>query len=133
MNLGAMSLGGLRSPKAFPFPAYAGEGWCLVLLVSASAFVSVSVNAAGSVSGGRQKALQCQACHGLDGLSKLPDAPNIAGSPEVYLAKALNDFRKGLRKNEVMSVVAQQLSEQDVADLAAYYAAIEVTAKPPAR
>ena len=89
--------------------------------------------AAGDIKAGRQKALQCQACHGLDGLSKLPDAPNIAGSPELYLAKALNDFRKGLRKNEVMSVMVQQLSEQDVADLAAYYAAIEVTAKPPTR
>src|SRR4051812_16514829 len=43
--------------------------------------------AAGSVSAGRQKAMQCQTCHGLDGLSKLPDAPNIAGSPEPYLAR----------------------------------------------
>jgi cytochrome c553 len=92
-----------------------------------------TAHAAGDIRAGRQKALQCQACHGLDGLSKLPDAPNIAGSPETYLAKALNDFRKGTRKNEVMSVVVQQLSERDVADLAAYYAAIEVTAKPPAR
>ena len=87
--------------------------------------------AAGNVAAGRQKALACQTCHGLDGLSKLPDAPNIAGSPEGYLAKSLNAFRKGERKNDMMSIVAQPLSDQDVADLAAYYAAIEVTVRLP--
>jgi cytochrome c553 len=87
--------------------------------------------AAGNVAAGRQKALQCQACHGLDGLSKIPVAPNIAGNPEPYLVKSLNDFRKGVRKDDMMSVVVQALSDQDVADLAAYYAAIEVTAKVP--
>jgi len=94
------------------------------LLVSASAF------AAGNVTTGRQKALQCQACHGLDGLSKLPEAPNLGGQPEPYLVKSLNDFRKGVRKNDMMSLVVQQLSDQDVADLAAFYAAIEMTPKP---
>jgi cytochrome c553 len=87
--------------------------------------------AAGNVAAGRQKALACQTCHGLDGLSKLPDAPNIAGSPEGYLVKSLNAFRKGERKNDMMSIVVQPLTDQDVADLAAYYAAIEVTVKPP--
>lgn len=87
--------------------------------------------ASGTVAAGRQKALQCQACHGLDGLSKTPDAPNLAGDPQAYLAKALNEFRDGTRRNEMMSIVAKQLSDQDIADLAAYYAAIEVTATPP--
>ena len=106
----------------------AGHGFAvtaIILLCTTHAF------AAGSVAAGRQKAQQCQTCHGLDGLSKLPEAPNIAGSPEPYLARQLNAFRKGERKNEMMSIVAQQLSDQDVADLAAYYAAIEVTAKVP--
>lgn len=83
-----------------------------------------------AVAGGR-KALQCQTCHGLDGLSKLPEAPSLAGQPVPYLVKSLNDFRQGVRKNEMMSVVVQQLSDQDVADLAAYYAAITVTVQPP--
>ena len=89
------------------------------------------VFAAGSVAAGRQKAQQCQVCHGLDGLSKMPLAPNIAGSPAEYLEKAINEFRKGVRKNEMMTIVVEKLTDQDVADLAAYYAAIEVTAKPP--
>lgn len=86
---------------------------------------------AGDVAAGRRKAQQCQTCHGLDGLSKLPVAPNLAGQPEPYLVKALNEFRHGVRKNEMMSIVIKQLSDADVDDLAAYYAAIEITAKPP--
>ena len=82
---------------------------------------------------GRQKALQCQTCHGLDGLSKMPEAPNIAGNPEQYLVRQMNAFKKGERKNEMMTVVVQPLSEQDIEDLAAYYAAVEVTVKVPPR
>jgi cytochrome c553 len=92
-----------------------------------------SATAAGNATAGRQKALQCQTCHGLDGLSKLPEAPHLAGQPEPYLIKSLDDFRKGIRKNDMMSIVVERLSDQDVADLAAFYAAIEITAKPPAK
>jgi cytochrome c553 len=86
---------------------------------------------AADVAAGRRKALQCQACHGLDGLSKLPEAPHLAGQPVPYLVKSLNDYRKGIRKDEMMSLVVDQLTDQDVADLAAYYSAIEFAAKPP--
>ena len=108
----------------------AGRGFLIAALTFA---VSAPALAAGNIAAGRQKALQCQTCHGLDGLSKIPDAPNIAGSPEGYLVKSLNAFRKGERRNEMMSIVAQPLTDQDVADLAAYYGAIEVTAKVPPR
>jgi cytochrome c553 len=97
----------------------------LLLLCASDAF------AAGSVSAGRQKALQCQTCHGMDGLSKMPEAPNIAGNPEQYLVRQLTAFKSGERKNEMMTVVVQQMSKQDIEDLAAYYAAIEVTVKVP--
>ena len=63
----------------------------------------------------------------------MPEAPNIAGNPEQYLVRQLNAFRKGERKNEMMSVVVQQMSDQDIEDLSAYYAAIEVTVKVPPR
>ncbi len=87
--------------------------------------------AAGDVAAGRRKALQCQACHGLDGLSKLPDAPHLAGQPERYLVKSLDEYRKGRRSNEMMTLAVKDLSDQDIADLAAYYAAIEVSVTPP--
>jgi cytochrome c553 len=87
--------------------------------------------AAGDAKAGRQKALTCQACHGLDGQAKLPDAPNLAGQNAVYLVKALKDYRSGARRNEIMAVVTRKLADQDIDDVAAYYAAIPVTVGPP--
>ena len=54
--------------------------------------------AAGDVTAGRHKALMCQACHGLDGRAKMPEAPNLAGQSDIYLVKALKDYRSGARK-----------------------------------
>jgi cytochrome c553 len=92
----------------------------LVLLVGGSSAFAADVAA------GRAKALMCQACHGLDGLSKVPDAPNIAGQTESYLALQLAAFKAGTRKSETMNVVSSTLSEADVANLAAYFSAIEI-------
>lgn len=95
-----------------------------ILTAAALACVLVTLSQAtlaGDIKAGRAKATQCQACHGLDGMSKLPEAPNLAGQTEEYLVKALNDFRKGARQNEMMSVVSKTLSDADVANLAAYY------------
>jgi cytochrome c553 len=83
--------------------------------------------AAGDVKAGRAKALMCQACHGIDGLSKTPDAPNIAGQIEPYLVAQLQAFKTGVRKNDAMSVVTPNLSDADIEDLAAYFAAIEIS------
>ena len=81
---------------------------------------------AGDIKAGRAKALMCQTCHGLDGLSKVPDAPNIAGQTEPYLVAQLQAFKTGVRKNDAMSVVAPSLSDADIDDLAAYFSAIEI-------
>ena len=82
--------------------------------------------AAGDAKAGRAKAMLCQACHGTDGLSKVPDAPNIAGQVEGYLVTQLRAFKSGARKNESMTVVASTLSDQDIENLAAYFSAIEI-------
>ena len=81
---------------------------------------------AGDVKAGGAKAMMCQACHGLDGLSKTPDAPNIAGQIEPYLVAQMQAYKTGLRKNDAMSVVMPPLSDQDIEDLAAYFSAIEI-------
>ncbi|GJE02627.1 c-type cytochrome [Methylobacterium isbiliense] len=86
---------------------------------------------AGDAAAGRKKAVACQACHGLDGVSKLPDAPNLSGQVEPYLVKALGEFRDGTRRNEVMSVAAKDLTDSDIADLAAYYSSIQIDVVPP--
>lgn len=96
-----------------------------------AAFAVCQTFAAGNVAAGRQKALQCQTCHGLDGKAKIPEAPNLAGQSEIYLVKALKDFRSGARKNDMMSLVAPTLKDQDIDDLAAYFSAIEITVGPP--
>jgi cytochrome c553 len=63
----------------------------------------------------------------MDGLSKTPDAPNIAGQTEQYLVAQLQAFKTGMRKNDAMSVVAPTLSDADIGDLAAYFSAIEIS------
>jgi cytochrome c553 len=82
---------------------------------------------AGDVNAGAAKAMMCQACHGLDGLSKAPDSPNIAGQIEPYLVAQLQAFKTGLRKNDAMSAVTPSLSDTDIEDLAAYFSAIEIS------
>jgi cytochrome c553 len=99
--------------------------------VGATAVMGVGPAATADVKAGRQKALQCQACHGLDGQAKLPEAPNLAGQGDIYLVKALKDYRSGARRNDMMSLVARNLKDDDIADLAAYYAAIPVTVGAP--
>ena len=86
---------------------------------------------AGDAKAGRKSAIACQTCHGLDGVSKLPEAPNLSGQVEPYLVKALKEYRDGTRRNEIMNVVAKPLSDIEIADLAAYYAAIQVDVLPP--
>jgi cytochrome c553 len=91
-----------------------------------TAVAADDARAAGDAKAGRAKAQMCQACHGLDGLSKVPDAPNIAGQVEGYLATQLQAFKSGARKSEAMTLIASSLSERDIDNLAAYFAAIEI-------
>jgi cytochrome c553 len=81
---------------------------------------------------GRRVAGICRTCHGLDGLAQIPVAPNIGGEPAAYLAAQLVAFRSGAREQEMMSVVAAGLSDAQIADVTAWYAAQVATAVPPA-
>ena len=78
--------------------------------------------AKGDPAAGQAKAQVCQACHGLDGKSIAPIYPNLAGQHESYLVKALADYRAGRRSNAIMAPMAVNLSNQDIEDLAAWYA-----------
>jgi len=79
--------------------------------------------AAGDASAGKGKAAVCAACHGADGNSPSDMFPKLAGQGEAYLVKQLNEFKSGVRNNAVMAPMVAALSDQDMADLAAYYAA----------
>lgn len=83
---------------------------------------------AGDPEAGKALAGQCRTCHGIDGYAKIPIAPHIGGEPAGYLMRQLTDFREGRRAHEMMTVVAAGLTDQQIADLAAWYASRQVTA-----
>jgi cytochrome c553 len=91
-------------------------------LVAALGWTSSAV-AAGSKEAGQAKAATCSACHGMDGNSLSPEWPNLAGQHPSYIVKQLGNFKGGQRQNVLMSPMAMILSEQDMADLAAYFSA----------
>ena len=70
-----------------------------------------------------EKAAVCAACHGATGVSEQPMYPNLAGQYANYLEHALTEYRSGARKNAVMAGFATTLSDQDIDDLSAYFAA----------
>jgi cytochrome c553 len=77
---------------------------------------------------GKQKsdAGRCQECHGADGISSDAKIPNHAGQYAGYLIKQLNNFQSGERKHEVMSIMAEDLTSNDIADIAAYFASQKI-------
>ena len=77
----------------------------------------------GSVDAGKRKSVTCAACHGADGNSVNPDWPRLAGQNQRYLIEQLEDFKDGNRQDPLMTPQALMLSEQDMADLAAFYEA----------
>jgi cytochrome c553 len=117
----------LKDQEVIPTCRKATQPVMFIFTSLAAAAIGAEMCAAGDVQAGRMKAQMCQACHGLDGLSKVPDAPNIAGQIEPYLTAQLQAFKSGARKNEPMSLVVANLSDKDIDDLAAYFSAIEIT------
>jgi cytochrome c553 len=79
---------------------------------------------------GRLLAKNCAACHGETGVGANPAWPHLAGQKAAYLANTLKAFRAGLRKDPMMGGVARGLSDADIANLAAYYAAQSCVAAP---
>ena len=94
----------------------------VTLLLALGGLCASGAQAAGTATAGKARAVLCAACHGLDGRSQMPEAPNLAGQVEGYLAAQLHAFKSGERHNEQMSVIVKALSPQDIDDLAAYYA-----------
>lgn len=108
-----------------------GRGGVAVALAAASLLAGLPARAGGDAAAGRKRAAACQTCHGLDGLSKMPEAPNLAGQVEPYLVKALKEYRDGTRSNAIMNVVAKELGDADIDNLAAYYGGLQIEVIPP--
>lgn len=85
----------------------------------------------GDAERGKAVAGQCRTCHGLNGIARIPQAPNIGAERADYLERQLLAFRSGARVNEMMSVVAGSLDDQEIADAATWFAAQGLVTIPP--
>ncbi len=107
----------------------------LLALAATGALAAAAVPArAADVEAGRTRAAQaCAVCHGPLGIAAAPDAPNLAGQPAFYVASQLRAYRNGSRKHEVMAVIARTLTDDDISNLAAWYATIRIEAHAPTK
>ena len=92
----------------------------LALACAMSPFVPA--HAGGDAEAGKQKAVICAACHGVDGNSVNPIWPKLAGQHEAYLAKQIRAFKSGERTDATMAPMMTLVKDEDVDDIAAYYA-----------
>ncbi|HHI76707.1 MAG TPA: cytochrome c4 [Gammaproteobacteria bacterium] len=81
---------------------------------------------AGDAAAGKTKAATCAGCHGADGNSPAPNFPKLAGQHASYILKQLQDFKSGKRKDATMTAMVAPLSDQDMENLAAYFASQKV-------
>ena len=98
----------------------------LLNLTAAVLFSSLaSVSFAGDAAAGKAKSMTCAGCHGTNGISNNAMWPNLAGQKQAYLASSLQMYRDGRRKNAMMSAMATNLTDADIANLAAYYSSLK--------
>ena len=118
-------------------PAGAGQAaaraWRAAALTTAACVLAGVPWAARAQAGAQPAKLGvCITCHGEQGLSQLPDAPNLAGQPEIYLREQLRAYRSGKRVNETMNVIAKGLTDPEITELASWYAGHDIQVKPRA-
>src|SRR5450759_5962052 len=91
------------------------------------AMICGSVAHAADTAAGKEKAEMCTGCHGDGGISQTENIPSLAGQPDQFIQWQLVFFRGGARKNEQMQPIAEQIGNEDVRTLGAYFASL----KPP--
>ena len=95
-----------------------------LVLSTAALLLANPALAAGDAAAGKTKSAVCAACHGANGKAVIPTYPHLAGQRADYTEVQLKAFRDGTRANPIMAPMAKPLSDQDIADLAAYYASL---------
>ena len=98
-------------------------------MVAASLLAATAAGAA-DLEAGRRKAEACATCHGADGNATIPGTPSLAGQPVYFTHWQLIKYRDGRRKDPQMTPLAEKLSDTDMADLAAFYAAQPTRRRP---
>lgn len=99
-------------------------------ILAATAGLSLLISGYAAAAGNPERGLElsetCQTCHGVEGNTSVDEnTPRLAGQHYDYLVKALEDYRDGVRDNAIMASFTQELSDQDIRDLAAWYASQE--------
>ncbi|SFW27963.1 cytochrome c [Nitrosovibrio sp. Nv17] len=95
----------------------------VIAAMSGAVLLASGQGMAGDIEAGKKKAAEiCAACHGADGNSPAPTFPRIAGQHASYIQKSLSEYKSGLRKDPIMAGMAATLSQEDIENLAAYYA-----------
>ena len=85
---------------------------------------------AADLAAGKEKAEMCVACHGENGISQTENIPSLAGQPDQFIQWQLVFFRSGTRKNEQMQPIVEQLSNDDIRNLGAYFASLDPPKSP---
>jgi len=99
-----------------------------ITLLLLAALAPTLAHAAGDAAVGKTKAAVCAACHGANGISPIPTYPNLAGQHEGYLVEALHAYKNKQRISPqamIMQAQAAALSDDDINNLAAYYASLK--------
>lgn len=115
-------MSGVRSAIAGLPPA--GKRTSLALAFGLTLSLVGPALASGNVASGKTKSTACSACHGADGNSIDPQYPRLAGQYQAYLLQAMREYKSGDRENAVMKGFVAALSDQDLQDLASYYASL---------
>ena len=97
--------------------------WLWAAIAPGIVFITSPAFAEGDPVAGQARAAVCAACHGVDGNSINPEWPSLAGQGAAYMVTQLKRFQSGERENALMKPQADLLSEQDMLDVSAYYAA----------
>jgi cytochrome c553 len=107
------------------------------LIFPVSLFCAVSITnisagepPSGNVHAGKQKAVLCLGCHGVNGegreaMDQQPEYPRLAGQIPAYFAKSLYDYKHDKREDPLMNALSKGLTDADIANLAAYYATLD--------
>jgi cytochrome c553 len=101
----------------------------IAIISSAFLLGTMSHANAGDIDAGKSSAVACAACHGGNGISLIPSYPNLAGQKEQYLDASLKAYRDGGRKHPIMTQMAANLSDDDIANLSAYFASLNASGK----
>ena len=102
----------------------------LVGIVLAAVFACGSPARAADIAAGKEKAELCVGCHGEGGISQMENIPSLAAQPDLFIQWQLDFFRAGARKNEQMQPIVEQINNEDIRNLGAYFAQLAPPKNP---